>query len=867
MNSALLNHPGFEKSCAIDHIIIGTASVTPEYLTETVAAFGAKCISDGYGLTETGAIWFHRTGTKPLDTYPCPEIMVRVCDPETGEVLPRGVSGELHCGGLGVVSRYLLSKEQGDEPNRAFYDDSFGHWMRTGDYVVMDENGQIRVIGRYKDLIKRGGENLSPSLIELVLKEDLGIIAEVIGVPNEILGEVPVAIVKGSQKYDLSDVRGKLVERLGSLFALEDILTVESIGLDDFPRTHSGKTKKNVLREKAIEYLQARTPDGEEGHHVTAGLHVETLTALWSRHLGVSNLSPQQDLLDYADSLTLARFSAVLRKATGQSLSLLELVENPTIEEQAQVLLSQKLRQEQKVYSEMASKHDGPPTSNNMIHAMGDQDIYDRTKTLSEQVLSPLGLSWDDVEDIVPMHGTLRRLLERRRPQSNNHRHTWLCRGKSVQDLEGALEKSLAHHSILRAMCIHYDPETPMHVILRPSERLFPHILTHAPPVKNTEELWRQSYNSQDDWAADPGPLFRLTLAFVEQQNCAGMVYMGQHSTFDAISFEMFLEDLDTLLVSPETALMPRVPYKAWADSYYNLQYSATAQHSIAWQVQRLRGISNHKSSLFPQQRAPEWFKGQSDGWVSLPDGKPGPARRALDGGVTDGAIGAVQSVKMPGAKSLKLGHGIEVPSIAKAALAIISTRRTKSSVALFGQYQAGRTWPFLPGWQTRSLPDAMNIAGPTVQSTAVMVGVSSTDTIGEMLLKLQEEQSGINTYSHAPYDQLIDRLNEGDSEDGDVVVEIIRRQIFNWLPPSLAIHYKSLQRVHLVSRADVGILWNCSMVDEETLQVAMSWDDAQLSGKEALELLQELLVVIEQVSKAENWERTVGELSYALPL
>jgi hypothetical protein len=245
-----------------------------------------------------------------------------------------------------------------------------------------------------------------------------------------------------------------------------------------------------------------------------------------------------------------------------------------------------------------------------------------------------------------------------------------------------------------------------------------------------------------------------------------------------------------------------------------------------------------------------------------LPDGKPGPARRALDGGVTDGAIGAVQKVKIPGAKLLKLGHGIEVPSIAKAALAIITTRRTKSSVALFGQYQAGRTWPFLPDWQARSLPDAMNIAGPTVQSTAVVVNVSSTDTIGQMLLKLQKEQSGINMYSHAPYDQLIDRLNEGDSKDGDVVVEIIRRQIFNWLLPALAINYKSLQRVQLVSRADVGILWNCSIVDKETLQVAMSWDDAQLSGKEALELLQELLVVIKQVSKTENWERTIGELS-----
>jgi acyl-CoA synthetase (AMP-forming)/AMP-acid ligase II len=172
MNVALLNHQDFEKKGTIDHIIIGTTTVSPEFLRKTATDFGAKRTSDGYGLTETGAIWFHMPGTDPKETYPCPELMMRVCDPETDEVLSRGVPGELHCGGTGVVSHYLLSKKQGEDPKRAFYDDKLGHWMRTGDQVVMAENGEVRVIGRYKDLIKRGGENLSPRLIEIVLAED-----------------------------------------------------------------------------------------------------------------------------------------------------------------------------------------------------------------------------------------------------------------------------------------------------------------------------------------------------------------------------------------------------------------------------------------------------------------------------------------------------------------------------------------------------------------------------------------------------------------------------------------------------------------------------------------------------------------------
>jgi len=862
MNSALLNHPDWKETSVIDHIIIGTTSVSSEYMTKTVADFGAQRISDGYGLTETGAIWFHRSGTKPSDSYPCPEIMVRVCDSETDEVVPRGMQGELHCGGTSVVTRYLLSKEQGEGPNKSFYEDNSGHWLRTGDQVVMDDSGEIRMIGRYKDLIKRGGENLSPGLIELVLAEDFGLVAEVVGVPDEIVGEVPFAIVKEIQNYDMSNIRGKLVKKLGPLFALEDVLTLKAIGLDDFPKTHSGKTKKHVLKEKATEYLKAKAFSREGNRHdVESEVQIETLTTLWSKHLGVSNLHPQQNILEFADSLTLARFSAVLRRATGHFLSLQQLLDNPTIEAQTRALSSQNTRQEDMEFSKMVLSHNGPPTSNDMIHAMGDEDIYDKTQALSKQILLPLGLSWNDVEDIIPMHPALKRLLERRRPQSNNHRRTWLCRGKTVKELEEALQKALAHHSILRAMSIHYDSKTPLHVILRPSQTLYSQMLTHMSPVKNAEELWRQSYNKSEDWAADPGPLFRATLCYVEQENCAGLVYMGQHSTFDAISFELFSEDLDASLINPQASLIPRVPYKAWADIFYDLQHSATAQNSIKWQAKRLKGVSNHKKSLFPEQRAPEWFKGQSDGWISLPDGNTGPTRKALDGGITDGAIGIVQQVKLQDAKSLKLQHAIEVPQIAKVALAIVNTRRTKSNVALFGQYQAARSWPFIPNWQASLLPDVMNLGGPTLQTTAVIANVNKTDVLGTLLLKLQEEQSGLNKHSHAPYDQLIDRLNDGGSKDGDVVVEIIRRQIFNWLPGGLAPEYKSLQMVHHVSRADVGILWNISMVDEAKLQVHMSWDDAQLSGQEATEMLNEYAVVISQVSKIENWGKTVERI------
>ncbi|CAG8957904.1 hypothetical protein HYFRA_00000245 [Hymenoscyphus fraxineus] len=865
MNSALLNHQDFENKGTIDHIILGTIAVTPEFLRKVASDFGAKRTSDAYGLTETGGIWFHMPGTDPKATYPVPEMMLRVCDPETNEVLQRGVPGELHCGGTAVTSHYLLSKQQGEDPNKVFYDDALGHWMRTGDQGVMAENGEIRVIGRYKELIKRGGENLSPRLIEVVLAEDFGVVAEVIGVPDEIAGEVPVAIVKGNagQKHDLSLVRGKLIEKLGHLFALEDIIPVESLGLEDFPRTHSGKTKKNVLKEKAIEFLQNSKPDDEVYGNITNQVEAETLTALWCKHLGVSrsNLHPQKNIHEFADSLTLTRFSGILRRTTGHSLSLQDLLDNPTIEQQVRILSSRKIGQDNIIYSQMVVKHAGPPTSDDMVHAIGDESILKKTKALSEEILKPRGLSWDDVEDVIPMHGALQRLLEKRRPQSNNHRHTWLCRGKTTKQLEEALKEALTRHSILRAMVIVFQNKA-MHLTIRPSQKLFDLSFTHMSSVKNAEELWKQCYNNTElDWAADPGPLFRATITHVEEENCAGLVYMVQHSNYDAISFEMFLEDLDTLLVDPKALSTPRAPYKAWADSYYNLRHSEAAQRSVKWHVNRLQGVAKHRNALFPEQRAPEWFKGHSEGWVTSLKGPLGSPRKALDGGARDGAIGMAQRVRLHDTQALKVEHGIDVPQIVKAGLAIMITRRTKAGVALFGQYQASRSWAFLPDWQAKAFPDVMNVDGPTLQTTAVIADVESADTVGTLLTKLQEEQEGLNTHTHVPYDQLIERLNDGGNKSGEVMVEIMRRQIFNWLPGGLSTEYKCLQNVQTISRTDVGLLWNCKMLDEDTLQVHLSWDDAQLGGSEADEILEELLEITEKLSKLENWKRSIENL------
>lgn len=100
----------------------------------------------------------------------CLGARIRICAPNTTDPVPRGKSGELHVGGKQVIEGYLEGRSA-----ESFYTDSHGHWFMTGDQGYMNEDGEIFISGRYKDLIIRGGENIAPASIEAVLQSKLNL--------------------------------------------------------------------------------------------------------------------------------------------------------------------------------------------------------------------------------------------------------------------------------------------------------------------------------------------------------------------------------------------------------------------------------------------------------------------------------------------------------------------------------------------------------------------------------------------------------------------------------------------------------------------------------------------------------------------
>ena len=131
-----------------------------------------------------------------------PHVEVKVVDPDTGRVVPRGASGELCTRGYSVMLGYW------DEPEKTADAIDVAGWMHTGDLATMDDDGYVNIVGRIKDMIIRGGENVYPREIEEFLYTHPDIVdVQVIGVPDARYGEEIMAWVKARDGAD-ADHRG-----------------------------------------------------------------------------------------------------------------------------------------------------------------------------------------------------------------------------------------------------------------------------------------------------------------------------------------------------------------------------------------------------------------------------------------------------------------------------------------------------------------------------------------------------------------------------------------------------------------------------------------------------------------------------------
>jgi fatty-acyl-CoA synthase len=206
-----------------------------------------------YGMTETSPVSTQSSTDDPLDARVStvgrihPHVEIKIVDAATGEVVPRDQSGELCTRGYSVMLGYWNNAEA-----TAQAIDS-ARWMHTGDLATMDDDGYIKIVGRIKDMIIRGGENIYPREVEefLYTHPDISDV-QVIGVPSERYGEEVMAWVKLREGALVRDA--ELTEYCRGKIATYKIPRYWKF-VDGFPMTATGKIQKFKMKETAIAEL------------------------------------------------------------------------------------------------------------------------------------------------------------------------------------------------------------------------------------------------------------------------------------------------------------------------------------------------------------------------------------------------------------------------------------------------------------------------------------------------------------------------------------------------------------------------------------------------------------------------------------
>jgi fatty-acyl-CoA synthase len=253
---AELNHPMF-KMFDLSSLRTGIMAGSPcpiEAMRQVIDLMYMKEVTICYGLTESSPVMTQTRYDDDINVKvetvgrALPGVEVTIRNPETGEECPDGVHGEFCCRGYNSMKGYYKMPEA-----TAQCIDKNG-WLHSGDRGVKDEKGNFRVTGRLKDMIIRGGENISPKEVEDFLYTMPGIKdVQVVGIASEKYGEEVGAfvILHPDVKMNVEDVRDYCRDKIGRYKIPKYVFFVDS-----YPLTSSGKIQKYLLREMGTKLAQ-----------------------------------------------------------------------------------------------------------------------------------------------------------------------------------------------------------------------------------------------------------------------------------------------------------------------------------------------------------------------------------------------------------------------------------------------------------------------------------------------------------------------------------------------------------------------------------------------------------------------------------
>jgi fatty-acyl-CoA synthase len=251
---AMLGHPRFAEF-DLSSLRTGMMAGAPcpiEIMKRVVDEMHASAMTIGYGMTETSPVSTVTRIDDPLEVRVAtvgsvlPHTELKIADAGSGAAVARGQQGEICARGYLVMAGYWGDDEATGRAVRQ-------GWMHTGDLGIMDEVGNVSVVGRLTDMVIRGGENIYPREIEELLFTHPAVESvQVVGVPDEKFGEEVAAFIIAVPGAEVAteEIRDFCRQRLARFKVPRYVFTV-----DDFPMTVTGKIQKFVLRQQAADLL------------------------------------------------------------------------------------------------------------------------------------------------------------------------------------------------------------------------------------------------------------------------------------------------------------------------------------------------------------------------------------------------------------------------------------------------------------------------------------------------------------------------------------------------------------------------------------------------------------------------------------
>ncbi|KAJ5198966.1 AMP-dependent synthetase/ligase [Penicillium cf. griseofulvum] len=817
---------------------------------------------------------------------------VKICQPnETGQLgvpLPRGTTGEIHYSAAWGAQTMYIGTE--DTKDTCYIDEQGKRWFITGDEGIMDEQGRLYVVGRLKDMIIRGGENISPAAIETRLANNPRLASksvQIVGQPDPISGEVPVAIIASGPDFHetVTEIYRTIRDDMGLMWAPHDVIHLEQLGLGDWPRTSAGKIHRVTLRKLVQERYQNRLT--EEAAREAASqsdlawnerrLRDEILRT-WARSVGLEEdqLPLDVSISQYADSLSVARVRGHLRRMVPGLKKLSSGGEEETVRKVKRKLRlkAPRVRMTWQVppSPSLAVAFCTEANLKSQVHTIARPDLFDSTKKLVTEAISQHGFQWDDVASVIPAQNFIDELSREGVLDSAKFQNAFVTKTESsvdhnkLQRVKLALKAMLRANSLLPSFLV-WNKETPreaedniaLHVTLKPSETLYEHVLQDGGSVDTVEDLNKlASAHPHPEWTLYPGILFRVLLFKVKTTNTVGFIVSVSHGVMDATYTGKLLSDIDQALNGPvPQQLLPHTSYRLWAESYYSFRESPQARASVQWHTNYLDGIHNHiDKAQWPQVHKRGPFDPTGSGYGS----------------------GAQHSFVVPDLAALRKKHPqISAPVIVKAALALLHVYQTGYDHAVFSNVQAGRTaWPFMPTMFASNhglFDEATDVAGPLLQSVTNLIKISPDESVLDMLKRLQADQQALTQHAHAPWpaiERALDKANGSGYATGSasshrgLMRRVFTSQVFNWVPgmgaqgSGLKEPFANLRKLRSVTRWQVGLIVRAGLGGPDGDTVFLNLLGDGLTDVQMEETTKKLEALLRSLTRPESWHAPV---------